>query len=98
FSDTTFEDITNSQLLPNLLYINGPALVGKAGIAGDHEETAEARQGGDDLLDDAIREILLISIAAQIVERQNGDGWLVRQWKALLAVRCTGWQQARFRR
>jgi hypothetical protein len=45
---------TDSQTGCNLLHVNGLALVGEAGIAGDDEEPVDAREGGDDFLDQEI--------------------------------------------
>src|SRR5262252_9209909 len=38
------------------------------------------RQVGDDVLGDALREILLFGIAAHICKGQHRDCWLLRQW------------------
>ena len=80
------------------------ALVGEARIAGDHEQRLEARQRGDDVLDHAVGEILLLGIAAHVLERQHGDGRLVgqserfdRRWPAAVSVRvpALGWHRRR---
>jgi hypothetical protein len=41
--------------------------------ARDHEQRLEARQGGDDVFDQAVGKIFLRGIVAHIVERQHGD-------------------------
>ena len=74
-----FEHVADAELATDLLHVDGATLVGEARIAGDHEQAMKARQGRDDLFDDAVREIDLLGIAAQILERQDGDRWLVRQ-------------------
>ena len=71
------EDVADPQFAPDLLHVYGPALVGKAGIAGDHEQAVKARQGRDDLLDHPVGEIFLLSVAAHVLERQDGDRRLV---------------------
>jgi len=62
---------------PDLLHIDRLAFVGKARIAGDHEQPADARERSDDLLDHAVGEILLLRVAAHVLERQHRDGRLV---------------------
>ena len=42
-------------------------------VAGDHEQGAEARQLRDDVVGDAVAEILLFGVAAHVGERQHGD-------------------------
>jgi hypothetical protein len=53
------------------------ALVGEGRIAGDDEQPADAAEGGNDLLDHAVGEILLLRIAAHIGKRQYRDRRLV---------------------
>jgi hypothetical protein len=43
FAHRTFEHIPDAEFPPDLLYVDHLALVGKARIAGDHEEPADAR-------------------------------------------------------
>src|SRR5438132_5599744 len=79
FADRAFQDIADAELASNVLYIDGPPLIGEARIAGDDEEPTDAAERGDDLLDHAVGEILLLRVAARILERQDGDRRLVRQ-------------------
>src|SRR6266404_6011159 len=65
--------------MADLLHIDGLPFVGEAGIAGDDEEPADAGEGGDDLLDHAVGEILLLRVAAHIGEGQYRDRRLVRE-------------------
>src|SRR5262249_54341391 len=76
-----FEHIAHAQLAADLLHINGLALVGEARIARDDEEPADAAERGDDLLDHAVSEILLLRVAAHIGERQHRNGRLVGEWQ-----------------
>ena len=55
-----------------------------ARIARNHEQPADTRQRGDDLLYDAIGEVVLLGVAAHVLERE--DGWLVGKRK--LGQRC----------
>lgn len=50
-------------------------LEGKTGVAGNDRQRTVLGQRGDDVLGDAVREIVLLGIAAEIVERQDRDGW-----------------------
>src|SRR5215470_11098690 len=76
---TAFEYISHSQLASDLLYVDSSAFVSEARIAGDHEQRVKARQFGDDLLDDAVGEILLLRVARHIGERQDRDRRFVRK-------------------
>jgi len=76
-ANRTFEDIAHPQLAPDLLHFDGLALVGEARITGDHEQPADARKYRRDFLDHAVGEILLIGIAAHVLEWEDGDRRLV---------------------
>ena len=52
---------------------------GEAGVAGDDEQALEAGQLGDDILGDAIGEIVLLRIAGHIGEGQHRDGGFLGQ-------------------
>src|SRR5262249_10297997 len=54
-------------------------LEGEARISRDHEQRFEPRQRGDDLLDHPVGKVLLLWIAAHVLERQYGDRRLVRK-------------------
>jgi hypothetical protein len=77
FAHRAFEHVPDCELAPDLLYIDGLALVGEGRIAGDDEEPADAGERGDDLLDHAVREIFLLRVAAHILKRQYRDRRLV---------------------
>ena len=81
-----FEHVAHAELAADLPHVDGAALVGEARIAGDHEQPANARQRGDDVLDHAVGEILLLGVAAHVLERQHGDRRLVGQRE-----RASGW-------
>src|SRR6266436_6313669 len=74
-----FKHIADAQFAADLLHVDRLALVGKARVAGDHEQPADARERGDDLLDHAVGEIFLLRVAAHIGERQHRDRGLVRE-------------------
>src|ERR1700754_262205 len=71
------KDIMDAKPASDLLDIDGFAFEREARIASDHEQPFEPRKRGDDLLHHSIREVFLIGIAAHVLERQHGDGWLV---------------------
>src|SRR6516225_11058737 len=77
FTHRAFKDVTYAQVAADLLHIDGLALVGESRIAGNHEEPADLGERGDDLLDHAIREILLIWVAAHVGKGENSDRRLV---------------------
>ncbi|MGY4600762.1 hypothetical protein ACVWXL_008508 [Bradyrhizobium sp. GM22.5] len=55
------------------------SLVGKGRVAGDHHEPALLRQRGEDVLADAVAEIVLCGIAAHVLESEHRDRRTVRQ-------------------
>ena len=80
------EHIPNTQFAAEPLHIDVLPLVGEARIAGDDGQPADPREGGGDLLDHPVGEIFLFRVRADVLKRQNGDGWSV--WKR--GVRGTG--------
>src|SRR5215831_17986023 len=77
--DGALQHVAYSKFPTNLLHLYRPALVSEARIAGDHEQPAYAAERGDDLFDHAVRKIVLLGIAAHVLERQHGNRGLVRQ-------------------
>src|SRR6516225_1506439 len=73
----TFKHVSHAQFAPDLFHIDGLALVSETRIACDDEQPADAGEGGDDLLDHAVREIFLVGIAAQVRKWHYGNGGLV---------------------
>ena len=69
-----------SQFARDLLHVDRHAAIAERGRARTHRQHAPARQLGDDVLGDAVAEIRLLRIAAQVGERQDGDGWLCPAW------------------
>jgi hypothetical protein len=68
------DQVADAQLLADLLERHRPAPVGERGIAGDDQEPAQPRQLGDDVLGDAVGEVILLRLAAGVHEGQDGDG------------------------
>src|SRR5271165_951369 len=69
--DAPFENIANAQFAADLLGVDRLALVGESGVAGDHDAALDACDVGRQILGDAVREILLLRIVAEIGERQH---------------------------
>src|SRR5215510_10987490 len=72
-----FEDVAHAERTPDLLDIGGSALEREARIASDDEQRFELRERGDDLLNHPVGKILLLGLAAYVLEREHGDGGLV---------------------
>src|SRR5262245_53826978 len=80
-ANAALEHVAHPELTPNLPDIDGLALVLEARIAGDHKEFREPRQVCDDVVGDAVTEIVLTRVAAHVAESENSDRGLVREWE-----------------
>ena len=60
------EEILDAKLAAGADHVDVAGAIAKRRIARDDMELPEARQLGDDILGDAVRKILLVSIAAYI--------------------------------
>src|SRR5215472_9634954 len=69
---TPLKNVAHPQLAPDLFDVDGPALVGETRVARDDEEPTPFREGGDDVLADPVGEVLLLRVAAHVLEWQNG--------------------------
>ncbi|MEY9551531.1 hypothetical protein ABIF67_005596 [Bradyrhizobium japonicum] len=74
-----FEHIADAELARDFVHVHGAALVDEGRVAGDDEEPAQLRQRRDDVLADAVGEIVLLAVAAHIGEGQHGDRGTVGQ-------------------
>ena len=72
-SYTTFQDISNAKLLPDLPCVDRLSLISEAGIARYNEEPTNARKGGGDLLDHTVSKGLLCWITAHVCEGKHSD-------------------------
>ena len=77
-----FEHIPHAEFPPDLLHVDRLALVGESGIAGDDEAVEQMRQIGRQIIGDAVGEIVLLLVAAQVLERQHDDREPRRSWQA----------------
>ena len=58
-ADRAFEHGAHAELAADGANVDRASLVGKAGVAGDHDEAGDLRQVGDDVFADPVGEILL---------------------------------------
>src|SRR5262249_46983609 len=75
-ANASLQDVTGTKLTPNLPDVDRPLLVLKARIASDDEQLGKPRQLDRDVLHDPIAEVILVALATEVRERQDGDGWL----------------------
>ena len=78
-ADAAFQHVAHAELAADLLHVDGAALVGEAGVARDHEQPADARKRGDDVLDYAVCEVFLLWVAAPVLKWQDRNGRAVGQ-------------------
>ena len=71
--DAPFEHIAHTKLAANLLGVCPLVLKGERGIARDHERAPDARQIGREILGDPVREILLLTVVAEVREGQHDN-------------------------
>ena len=73
------KEVSDAKFAPDAIQVYRLAFVSKARVLGDYEQSGNPGQIGDDVLGDAVAQILLFRIAADVLERQDGDGRLVGQ-------------------
>src|SRR5215203_2591925 len=61
------------ELLGDLAHVPGFAFVSEARVAGDHEQPAQARERGNEILGDAVGKVLLLGIATHIRKGQDRE-------------------------
>jgi len=81
------DKVANAELAADLLHIGKPALVDEARLPGDHEQPAHARQRRQNVIDHAVREVLLFGISAHVGEGQDRDGRTIRNRRLRLCAR-----------
>ena len=72
-TDAAFEEIADAELIGDLAGIYRAVLVNEGRVAGDDGEGLEPAQRCDEVLDDAVGEIVLGRIAAEVGEREHGE-------------------------
>ena len=90
-SDTAFKNIGHAKPSPYVGKIDWLAAKSEGRVAGNDKERSETREPGDDVLRNAVAEVRLLGVAADVVERKNGDGGLVGQGQW-----CIGHRRGRF--
>ena len=71
----TLKQIAHAELTPELGNVYRRALVLEGRIAREHTQVARPRQLGQDVLGQAVTEILLICVPAQVDEGEDRDPW-----------------------
>jgi len=80
FADAALDDVSNAKFSCDTDHVHGRALVGERRITGDHEQPMDFGKRGDDVLGDAVREVLLLGIARHVGEGQHRDRGLAGKW------------------
>jgi len=88
-----FQNVPDTQLTSYLLRSDLAPLVEKAGVACDNKERGTTCQLGDDVVGYTVRKILLIWVAAHVVECEHCDRWpiLPGKWcgkQSRIGFRC----------
>ena len=73
-ADAAFDHVVDAQFFSDLPDIDGLALVGEGGTAGDHHQIREARERRDDVFGYPVTQIAEVLVGAEIIERKHGDG------------------------
>jgi len=68
-ADTALQDVTHTEVFTYLCHINGFTFIRERRISSGYEKIVKLGQSGDDVLGDAVSEILLLRIARHVVER-----------------------------
>jgi len=55
--------------------------VDEGGVAGDHEQPADAGETGDEILRNTVGKVFLLRIVAHVHEGQHGEGGLIGEWQ-----------------
>ncbi len=72
-ADAALDDVSNAEFAGDTDHVHRRALVGERRIPRDHEQPMDLGKRGDDVLGNAVGEILLLRIAGHVLERQHGD-------------------------
>ena len=73
---TTLEQVAYAELAADLLHVAGPALIDEGRIAGGDGEVGRAGKRRQDRLGNAVAEIVLGRVTAEVVEGQHGQSGL----------------------
>ena len=89
-SHAAFEHVAHAEFTPDRFRVNLPAFECKRGVAGDNEAIGNVRKISRKIVGDPIGEILLLGVAAQVLERQNNDREPRRVWRACQSTERPG--------
>src|SRR5262245_65813242 len=70
-ANAALQDVAHAEIAAYLAHVDALALVLERGIAGDHEQLGEPRQLGNDILGDAVAEVVLALVATNVLERKH---------------------------
>lgn len=88
----SFQHRTHAKLRPDRPDVGALSPIGKARVAGDHHQAGDLGKVGDDVLGDAVREVLLLGIGGEVVERQDRyRGAIGGRFQGGL---CAGWPRS----
>ena len=76
---TSFQHVAHAKLLPHMPYVHGATFVRKGRVAGNYEQPADPGERSYDVLYQAIDKVLLLGVAAHVIERQHGERRFVGQ-------------------
>ena len=72
--DASLEHVADVEVAADLSHVDGFALVGEGGVAGDDERPRNAGEIARQALRDPVHEMVLLGAAAEVQERQHDDG------------------------
>ena len=81
FPHAALGHVSHAEFAPDLLHVDGAALVGEARLPGYDEQPPHARQGRQNVLDHAVGKVFLLWVAAQVGKGQHGDRRPVGEWR-----------------
>ena len=76
---TAFQHIAHAKLARDLAHVDRAVLVDERGVSSDDEQPSDAGKSGDQILCEAISEVVLIGIATHIGEGQHCDRGTIGQ-------------------
>jgi hypothetical protein len=68
-----FERVAHVEVAAELLCVDRLALIGERGLVRDHEAAGQMREVGGEIVGEAVGEIILLGVAAEVGERQDDD-------------------------
>src|SRR5207249_6613678 len=73
-ADAAGQNVSHAELRRDLPGVGVPVAVRQGGVSRNDQQGSIVRQGPDDVLADAFAEVLFGGIAAEVLERHDGDG------------------------